>query len=361
MLFLMLFLIFLLLVASYEFYFGLNKNYRLIIIMPVIYILYFLAGFNITSPDYINYVDMINGIGGINEFFDTKNMDYKEPVFSLLIVFLNSLFDDVQIVYSFISLLSISITVYVLFKRSPLLFLSMALYFAHPYLNKEVIQIRAGLATAFVLLGASFLMDKKKKSSYLSFLLAVGSHFSAIIVIVPLIVIKFIGRKKIVKFVLFSLVLCLYLNMISFHKILFDILLGYEILPPAVAGYINWDEYNYSLGLMNPMLIKLLFILFVIHVYFRQSILENNLVYVSYVFLSFSACWLILFADIAIFAARITSITSVLELIIIPYIIFHLKLKPRIQFFPAVLYCFIMLFINIYIKKMLDGFSFGIL
>lgn len=183
-------LIFFIIVAFYstfflcELLFHLSKRAKFALIVPLWILLPVISGFNVTSPDYLNYREIFREIGTLYDLIFGSGIMSREPIFSTLVSLFNGISEGDEIVFWVISLISISISFYVFINASPYVGLSVCLYLIHPFLNKEMIQIRAGLATAFILLFI-YLLSKRSKYSFGAFFVGIGVHFSSLVSFIP--------------------------------------------------------------------------------------------------------------------------------------------------------------------------------
>lgn len=68
-----------------------------------------------------------------------------------------------------------------------------------------------------------------------------------------------------------------------------------------------------------------------------------------------STIWIILFSEFAILAARVASFMSIVEVIILPMIILKFRCE-KIIYILLVLFSFLMLYINIFLKKVVGPY-----
>lgn len=159
-------------------------SYCLFITLGALLVL--LSGFRIGSrfPDYESYLILYD---------DIKTGDViVELSFLYVAKFVHFVFNNVSILFLIYALLGVSLKLLAIRKLTDLWLLSIAVYAANFFILHEMIQIRAGVAAAFLLLCIKPIYDRNLKQ-FLGFaLLAIFFHISAI-VILPL---WFFGKFK---------------------------------------------------------------------------------------------------------------------------------------------------------------------
>ncbi|MCD9544468.1 hypothetical protein GLP24_06360 [Photobacterium carnosum] len=323
------------------------------ILFIVAFLLIVIAGFNLTSNDYIAYSEIIkqSAILPISEY----NNIHGDFLFKLLSGFVYSntgSLDATFVTFAFISVFSVF---YIITKDSKLAFFSVFIYFAHAFLNKEMIQIRAGLASALLLVAISSQAHRKNKMAFIYIVLSGYFHSSALIALIPYTFSLFFkgDNFKKISFILLLLSFSFYFFNIPAVIIQYSNLLG--ILPNGVNNYTEWNLYNYDLGLLNPNTIKQIIIIFLALYYFSN----NKLYSTYYCYFLIGVCWLISFSSIAILAARISSILTISELILVPMIIQN-AVKNRILIGWIFIFLYIvMFFMNVFFRNITNGLYLG--
>jgi hypothetical protein len=142
------------------------------------------------------------------------------------------------------------------------------------------------------------------------------------------------STKKLILLLLLGVILGLVFNTVVIEQIL--ILLK---VPPIILDYLLDDNYNYSLGLLNPVLLKMLLVLSILfynRVYLRKLIPYFDVLLISY---TIGAFWLEVFNSFAILSARIATMFSNTEHVLIPSLLLVNKHKSII-YGCIIMYCF---------------------
>lgn len=332
---------------------GNNVQDKLFLLIAA-YILILLAGLNTTSNDYREYIDMFKQASMLP--LDQYSQIHGEFVFLAISGFIYNLFDTHEYVFLFISTISVFITFYVIFKDSKLAFLSVLIYLSHAFLNKEMIQIRAGITSAIILVAISMQSKNEKWKPLLLIFISGLFHTSGLIAIIPYFLCSFINISKQVKLSCILITLACIFYFLNGFKLSIPILQSFGLLSDSVQNYLVWDEYNYDLGFFNPNTIKQLIVLFFAAYYFS----ENKFYATYYCYFYIGVCWLIAFSSTAIIAARVSSILSVSELILIPAILLNAKKNRIILGLFFLLLYFSMFVINVEYKEIIKNIEFGV-
>uniref|UniRef100_UPI004048EA31 EpsG family protein n=1 Tax=Aliarcobacter sp. TaxID=2321116 RepID=UPI004048EA31 len=337
-----------------------NKNLKyikLVLVFLVFIILSLFAGLRNehVGADYFNYIKMFEYAPSLDNIFDFQSflLVSTEPFYYALNVFTKTLFDSYYSIFLLTALLAVGINSYNYNKYSPFVILSLLIYFSHLFLYKEMIQIRAGLASAILLFSIQYLYNKEKIKYFGVVLVASLFHSGALIFLPFYFFYKFnISNQTYYKLLAFSIVM--YLLVDSKNLLLMFNDLG--ILPYAVYNYLIWDKYNYSLGLFNPVTIKqFLVVLFLLK--YRNLLSEKVNYFDAMLYLYIiSTAWLIFFADFAIIAARVATFLSIVDVILLPSLIYVFKQK-RLIYFAIWLYALMMLYLNIEVKEVLNTYE----
>ncbi|MGF7409754.1 EpsG family protein [Providencia alcalifaciens] len=332
---------------------GNNVQEKLFLLIAA-YVLILLAGLNTTSNDYREYIDMFK----LASILPLEQYDKIHGEFFFLAIsgVIYNLFGTHESVFLLISTISIVVTFYIIFKDSKLAFLSVLIYLSHAFLNKEMIQIRAGITSAIILVAISMQSKNEKWRPLLLIFISSLFHTSGLIAIIPYFLCRFINISKQVKFSCILITLACTFYFLDGFKLSIPILQSFGLLSNSVQNYLVWDEYNYDLGFLNPNTIKQLIVLLFAAYYFR----ENKFYATYYCYFYIGVCWLIAFSSTAIIAARVSSILSVSELILIPAIVLNAKKNQTIVGVFFLLLYFSMFIINIEYKEIIKNIEFGV-
>ena len=225
------------------------------------------------------------------------------------------------------------------------------MYVSHHYLNKDMIQIRAGLASSFLLLCIYFLVNKKYIQSILASILSILSHSSSIISIIPFLfykIIKVVNVRKVAVMLLFMSAIIFKVNAFGFFVSMFG-----DLLPLSVQGYIKWENYNYNLGLLSLSTIRALLISTVLIVFYERIVELSEFTKVSFCFYIIGTCFILIFNDVAILSGRLSSMLFSIDIILLVNLAASFKNKMALVI--LIFYTSANLYYNLYF----NSFSLG--
>ncbi|TNJ21948.1 hypothetical protein CF111_12750 [Aeromonas sobria] len=328
------------------------------LVYPMIFV-FIISGFNTTSPDYLNYIQYIS-LSKLDDF-TYINGKLIEPLFSFMSALLLYFSGSHAMTYAIFPVLSMIMIGYVAFKKSRYFFLAMLIYLSHSFLNKELIQIRAGLISSLLLMAVYLISERK---IYRGGLLLISSslvHFSASVQFIPLTFMYIMRNKMSIRRIVWSLVLLSFLfSWCGAYDLIINTLSSFNLIPDVVNGYLGWSEYNYKLGLLNPVLLKGVFILALSSIILKNEINNDFFIRASWVLYAFGVFWLAIFSDFAIMAARIAAIFNIFEIFLLPICLAHVRHSNKlVLFFLVSCYAVMTFIINIYIKNILMDIYFG--
>ncbi len=221
--------------------------------------------------------------------------------------------------------LSVGINLSCYKKYTPYFFTAVLFYYVHTYIGREMMQIRAGLACALCLYSIRYIVEKKLGWFLVMVALAATIHLGAL----PFAISYFLSYcnfkiRTLKILVITSLLIGLCMPLGQFLKAL-PYMEGLERL----QNYSGWEDYNGSLGILsNPTVLKQLIIVAVClkyYHYLQERVYAFSIILVIYVF---SVCWLMVWNDFGIVAARIATFFSIGEVLLVAsfYHLFSSKL-----------------------------------
>ena len=209
-------------------------------------------------------------------------------------------------------------------KMSEHIFLSLLFYYVHFFLLHEMTQIRAGVATGFILLMIKELVNRNKINATFLYILAILSHFSAIICFF----IFFLNREKIDSLK---------------YAFLFPLGLGVYMLhldPLSIISHFNLGVISVKINTYKELLlqgqydtIKIFNVQFIFHILTSYSFLFLNhfrLIKNQYAPLLIKVHIFALFiyitmVNLPVIAFRISELLFVTEIILLPNLLYLMK------------------------------------
>ncbi|UIN01631.1 EpsG family protein [Yersinia ruckeri] len=307
--------------------------------------------------DYKGYVEIFNSIPNFTELFSSDlSHIHGDPLFFIISSMIKSFNLDVYLLFVSFSLLSILIYSWCFSRFSVYPFLSLFIYYCHGFITKEMTQIRAGLASALILLALCILSKRKTVFGTLIITFSFLAHSSSLPAYLFIFYDKVMKDNKRILFIIILSLIFFYLWMPLFSNLPSDFSITAQI-----SNYMKINEFNYALTLYNPVFLRRVFYILILF-YVRSKYEWKKSLDVFLFSYLLSICWWLIFSDMAILAARISNALAVPELILIPYAIrlFFLNNRPVIAsliFILTIGMSLAMLYSNLDIQNYLNEYD----
>lgn len=313
-------------------YFRIQKEVKIACLSIAFMFLCFVVTFRYGVHDYDSYVSMFNDVpllwgGG----------SYSDIHGEIGFLYLNSIiksFGGSEILMFFVVAATTLALTFIFYRRYTKYYLiALLIYFSHVFLLREMIQIRSGLAVALVMFAIPHIYNRKFIPAFLIIFLASLFHSISWLFLLLYFLYPYLkSTRNQVIILVTGVVLGIIFTIDVLEKIM--IMVG---APTLVLSYILDDQYNFSLGLLNPVLIKHIVVL--IFIYKHKTVLEKKIMHFDVLLVSYvmAAFWLSTFNSFAIFSARIATMFSNVEHVLIPSLLYVTRYK-RIVFWLVILY-----------------------
>lgn len=297
------------------------------------------AGLRTPGLDYQNYVDIYLGQ-------TTKSI---EPAIDYISLALKSIFNHPISLFIVFAILGVGLKIIAITQLTRLWFLSIALYVSFYFLYHEMIQIRAGVVSGFLLLCIKPLYKKDYKTFLLFVFLGSLFHVSAL-TILPLWFLN--GKKHNSHLYVFIVVISYVLSLIGISVTNFVSYIPIEQIQVLYAGYIYSTSkgiHSQELNIFSVIQITRILISFLLLLYIEIISEKNKYAKLLIKIYILSVSSYVLFSDLPILAVRISQLLGVVEIILIPLAIYAFKSRSLTvsKFFPILvggLYLFILIF-----------------
>jgi hypothetical protein len=340
------------------------KRYKLLLLLFITIYLILYTGLRNkgVGPDDISYYTMFmyktplldEWLFG-NFTYDIKEL-YMEPGYVFINSFLKIFTDDYRILFLTISFISIGLAVYNYFSYSKYIFLTLLLFFVHTFLYRDMNQIRAAIAASISLFLISQIYNREHIKVFFTLFIASTFHIASLVLIFAYILsfIK-ITRKKVIIVYIIAIVF----GLIGVSQIIINIIPGGGFLAMKLYSYTATERYATAVSLFDITNIKNSFILLIIIIFWNK--LKNIIPYFSTMVLFYLLAVIIriAFYDLGVIAARLSTFFGIVEVIIIPYFIYLFKQKI-IPIIMIILYAFLMLYLNLFIKEGIHPYELSI-
>lgn len=314
-----------------------DKRQSLFLYVVVLLCMIFLAGLRRDNADWPTYKDMFVSI------MDNKDDGSADLGFNFLCKIISFFFSEIFIYFLLIALISVSLNAISFYRYTPYIFTALLLYFCHNFCLKEMIQIRAGLASAICLFSLYYLHNKRPKVFFTLFVVAVSVHLTSAIFLVAYISWRYLTKKKLLYCILVSLFIGSFFPVGSLLKNA----LGIDDRLDEYIAYGD-DGYGESLGVWtNINTLKCLIIFCFLYANYDRLYKSNK--YFDILFKCYvpGLCWLICFNDFSIIGARVSNILLSSEPILLTYPYYLFKKSSRIIYsLGLVVFSLIILILN---------------
>jgi len=326
-----------------------SRSKRLMFSVFIATLLVFIAGFKQPGIDLDseNYVQFFNWVEKPFDYFtDFSQNAFSEVGYYLLSSLLKNVF-NASVVWFFliIALIAIPLKFVAIWRLTEFQLLSVLVYFCHFFILHDMTQIRQGIASGILL----FSLPEIEKKNFLKFalLLCFGTlfHYSTLLFF-PFF---FLNTRKLNKPVFFAILIVpqfLYLLKVNIVSIL--ALLNLGILSEKLNTYNELLQQGFftEINVYNAVvIIQLLFCSFLI---WKSDFLQTKNKYAILLIKIYTigiGCW-ILFYTVPVIAFRTSGFFEVVEIILVPFIIYYIEEKAIAIAF-VVLFGFELLYIDV--------------
>ncbi len=271
--------------------------------------------------------------------------DKMERGYLLLNKGIYTLGGNIHLVFFFMALLTGLLNYTVIFKYSPMPFLSVLVYACFFYLYRDFTQIRYALSAAFGI-GAMFLLVDRRFAGAAA-LVFFGTFIHGAVLILPVFYIVYVFMKNYIVYLVLPLI-GLFLGFLNPITYLF--MLGG--LPPTLASYVEQDQ----LGKGGYMLSAVAQIFLLAIFFFRNKLIEfyeTRLIDLFLVALSLGSFINLTFISFSIMQ-RLSSLLFTVIIFIMPYIFNVMEDDGKDRNLALILRFIFILFVLYYGLKMID-------
>lgn len=292
--------------------------------------------------DYLNYKDL--------HFIGNESLRLTiEPSFNLISQVVKNLFNNnVTILFVTYALFGVSTKLLAIKKTSEFWLLSLLIYISYLFTLQEMTQIRVGVASGFIMLCIAPLKERHAIRFLLFASLAIFFHYSAIIVLF----LWFLNPDKInIKF--YALIIIGSYLIHEFSAIYITDIQKYIPITPLenkLLAYKYDNESNLNIFNVWQLMRTILCFLFLWKINIIQK--ENKYSILLLKLYIISTCSFVLLSTNPSFAARISDLFAVSDIILLPCILYFIK--PAL-FAKLLIICisFFYLFLNLFFNKII--------
>ncbi|WP_226064002.1 EpsG family protein [Kaistella polysaccharea] len=294
------------------------------------------AGFREDSFDYIIYELLF-------ENYETISV---EPAFKTISYLVTQFTEDIRYLFLIFAFLGVSLKLKGITTLSNFVLLSLVVYVSNFYLLHEMTQIRAGVASAFLLLSIKPNMERDLKKFLLFAILGFLFHYSALLIL-PL---WFLPKKINVKILGISI----FLGYASFFLGLnFVRIIPIPGIQEKIEAYLTLQEMNNEeinvFGYLYLFRILIFYVLLFNYKKFSKYNIYFPLLLNMY---AISLVVFTVFGKIPAFSSRISEMLGVVEIILIPMLVylFRVQILGRLL---VVLVALVFLLVNLFYVELI--------
>lgn len=306
---------------------GLQPRVKRYWLMAICVVLAYLAGVrNIdswadTEVYAASFLDYTPTIANLTSY--SKPYGYSEMGFYYIGIFVKTFTSNLTFYFLVVALLSFFFLYKAFDKYCLYPIFGVCAYISRFYLNRNFVQIRAGLSYAIILLAVQYITKKDWKRYFAWVFVAYLFHHSALIAI-PLYFLCMIDIKK--KHIVIGIVIAYIIA--AFYSNVVRLLVADSASDLNVETYVT-EEYQREWGLSNPMIYFQTFLLFV-YTFTEDRMRQTTSHYVTIRNAYFySTLILITLSCYTALSGRVSSQFATLEMVIIPSIAFSFLKKDR--------------------------------
>lgn len=293
-----------------------------------------------TGYDYINYQRNYYRIQSVSSVIDNTTF---EPGYLLANFSFTQIGFGYQTFVLVLSLISLSLLTWYLYKYFPYPSLALTYYYARFYHLRDMAQVRSALASIILLFGIPYLVEKKFWKFFLIVFLASMFH-SGSFVFLGVYLLHIILEKLTIRNVLVLVGLAIFFGLLIQYPELYE-----SFVPNRYISYVIAPSRMGGPWYTNPIVLMQLIIfssgLWLIKL---SSNIENDYLDVVLKIYLFASLALIASNTLRVLGGRVSTFFATVEILIVPYIMLHLtknKLVNLLSFILFTSFIFYLIFI----------------
>lgn len=304
--------------ATLSFFDEKKDKYVFVIYVLAAVAMFLLAGFKPigVDRDSLLYLSYYNGLSTTD----------VEPSFGVIAAIARNLFGTPQFVFIIYALLSVSTRAYGITRLTDLWLISLLVWLSNLYLIQDLTQIRAAVSMGLFMCGLFYLQNSRRWVYLFFILLALIFHYSALFFFF----LVFLGNKPLNRVWRTVLIVLPAIGFIM-AAVKFDPIMNIPIpyIQDRIKIYVSTrDTLNAQMGeinVFNP--IYLLKVVFYYLLLWKEKVISQRVTNFPLLIKIFaiSIITFTLFSGIPAFAYRINELYGVVEIIVIPYLVYAIR------------------------------------
>ena len=297
------------------------------------------------GPDFSEY---------LNHFYHYKNIPLLEPSFKFISHIVHIIFNSQYVILFFIyAVIGCSLKFIAIRRLSEFVFLSTIIYISNYLMLHEVVQIRAGVASGFLLLSIKPLYERDRKKFLIFATCATLFHYSGIIVY-ALWFLKNNNYKIWWTFIPISF----FIYFIGFSILQIFEYIYIPVISDKLEVYMRIKELDNEnilnkINIFNPIYISKVIICYLL--YWKASIISRYNKYFILLLKIFilSLAAMPLFSIIPVLAFRISELYGIVIIVLLPMFLYCIKPQLLCKFL-IILYSLLELLLSIFYNKLIS-------
>jgi hypothetical protein len=338
-------LLFLIVVLSAGYFFKVPKESY----WTCIALLMVMAGFRQEAccNDYAIYVDYYHDINNIP-------LTFLEPTYFLITRISRELWNGPAGIFIIYAIMGVGLKGIALPRLTKYYLLSLVLYFCSFFLLHEMTQIRVGVASAILLLSIPSIADRNWKQFLAYMIVGTLFHYSFFIFGFC----YFLNPRKINPVVYLGVILVTYVAVLAGLNLttIFEFVrLGF--ISNKIETYKKLLEQGMFDGIMllNPLL-YLRFVVLAFMMWHYDILMQRNRYSIILIKLyAFSIFFFIAFADLPVMAGRVSQLFGIVEIILVPFVVYILNPK-YLSVGIVILFGILIMYKQLYYSELLNSY-----
>jgi len=344
---------------------GFSRNVKNAFALLSVLTLVFFAGLRNAGvgQDDLAYVDIYNNIPHIGYWiigdYSYNFLDvWMEPGYIIFGSILKVFSSSYIILFLGMSLLSVGLASRQYYKLSPYFFITVALFFVHTFLYRDLNQVRSAVAAAIGLYLIIPLANKQFFRAMLVVALSVSFHMASLSYLAVVFLSAFeVTKRRLLLLVSFGIAL----GAVGISSIIMAVLPNMGVITKKLNDY-SVDGVVNTTSLFDITNVKNLTVFFFLIFLWEKLVYKVPYYKTLMLFLSFGVFWRLAFSDFGAIGGRIATFYSIVEVILIPCVLlaFKEKLIPTIIILS---YASLILYLNLFVRTGRVGYelSFSII
>lgn len=326
-----------------SFFCYINIKQKNTILWFLAFLLIIIAGFcGSISKDHDSYINGYNLI--------TSGKLSNPLSFFIIAEVVNKIFHNSIFLFLLYAVLGVSLKIIAIKRLTEFWFFSILIYFSYYFFLHELTQLKAGVSAAFILLSIPSIYERKIKSFLIYAGLAIFFHFSAIVVL-PLYFIKN-DKMPIWYFFLIPIGYILFFTHANTSSLIS--LIDIDVIRLKYATYKSLNSLH-KINVFNVLMLSR-YVFCALLLWKWKFLSEKNIYSVILIKFYILSCFVFIsFADIQGVAFRLSELLAIVEIILIPYIIYLVDIrllgKLIVGFIGFLFLCLVLLY-----TKLVSGY-----